>query len=155
MAADKKNQTPDIGGSSDGLNQTSGILVQHCLDSKGLTTVPEISFHADSNELLFVSIALTLTEILVDCVVPDHSSRSVSTWLADIAHHEKTRGLCRISLFCVWLHKLLIGYCGPSGFPWCSPKVVVIQSLSGSGFSWRSPQPESIMLVFGGVAVHD
>lgn len=32
-----------------------------------VTNPPETPFRADSNELLFVSIALTLTEILMDC----------------------------------------------------------------------------------------
>jgi len=34
---------------------------------KARLTPPETPFHADSNELLCVSIALTLTEILLDC----------------------------------------------------------------------------------------
>jgi hypothetical protein len=32
-----------------------------------LANPPEIPFHADSNKLLFISIALKLMEILVDC----------------------------------------------------------------------------------------
>jgi len=58
-------------------------------------------FRADSNEFLFVSIALTFTEILVDCdrAWSDHWqtwSRSVSSLVADIPHHEK-RGDCVIT----------------------------------------------------------
>ena len=34
---------------------------------EGVNPPPAIPFHADSNELLFVWIALPLTEILVDC----------------------------------------------------------------------------------------
>jgi len=33
----------------------------------GVGPVPGAPFRADSNELLFVSIALTLTEMLIDC----------------------------------------------------------------------------------------
>ena len=34
---------------------------------EGLTPLHRISFHADSNELLFILIMLTLMEILIDC----------------------------------------------------------------------------------------
>jgi hypothetical protein len=42
-------------------------LVEEWGVGEGLTPHLETPFHADSNELVFGSIALTLTEILVDC----------------------------------------------------------------------------------------
>jgi hypothetical protein len=42
------------------------VLLKRMVGREGVNPVPGIPFHADSNELLFVSIALTLTKILID-----------------------------------------------------------------------------------------
>ena len=50
------------------------VLLERMVGTEGVSLVPGTPFHADSNELLFVSIVSTVMEISVDfdLIIPNH-----------------------------------------------------------------------------------